>query len=91
MVIASESRLLLTKAAVIKRLGIGERAFAELGVVYVRLGKRRRYTMDDVMRAIEKCKCEEECHSGGERGRRTGGMTSASGAIGFEEALKQPV
>jgi hypothetical protein len=83
--------LLLTKEEVKRRLGIGDRAFAELGMSYVVLGKRRRYTMDDVVRAIEKHKQEGVCRSGKGRARRTGGTTSRSVGIGFEEALKRPM
>ncbi len=83
-------RLLLTKEEVKRLLGIGDGAFAELGVAYITLGKRRRYTMEDVMRAINDRKQEGACRFGRERGRRTGGTTSQSAGIGFEEALKRP-
>ena len=83
-------RLLLTKEEVKKLLGIGDRAFAELAVAYVPLGRRRRYTLEDVMHAIEKRKQEGACHFAGGKGRRTGGTTSRSAGLGFEEALKRP-
>lgn len=83
-------RLLLTKEEVKKLLGVGDRAFAELGVDYVPLGKHRRYTMEDVMRAINDRKQEGACHFAKGKGRRTGGTTSRSVGPGFEEALKRP-
>lgn len=82
-------RLLLTKEEVKRLLGIGEHAFAELGVAYIPLGKRRRYMLEDAMRAIENKKREGGCHFVRDRGRRIGGTTSRSAATGFEEALKQ--
>lgn len=86
----TEHGLLLTKEEVKRRLGIGDRAFAELHVAYVVLGRRRRYMMDDVVRAIEKRKRGGACHSGKGKGHRTGGTTSRWAGIGFEEALKRP-
>jgi hypothetical protein len=82
-------RFLLTKEEVKRSLGIGDAAFGELGVPYVVLGKRRRYVMDDVMRAINDRKQEGACHFERGRVRRTGGTTSRSAVTGFEEALKQ--
>lgn len=83
-------RILLTKEEIKKLLGIGERAFAELGAPYVPLGRRRRYLLDDVMRTIHERKQEGACHFAGGKGRRTGGTTSRSAGPGFEEALNRP-
>lgn len=84
-------RMLLTKAEVKKLLGIGERAFGQLGIAYVRLGRRRRYLMEDVLQAVNKHKNEGVCRYAKERGHHTGGTISRSEALGFEEALKRPI
>lgn len=89
--VASPDRpVLLSKEEVKRALRIGEAAFAELGVAYVQLGKRRRYVMDDVMTALARRKHEVVCRYARGRGRHSGGTTSLSRGIGFEEALKQP-
>lgn len=82
-------RILLTKEEVKKLLGIGDATFSELGVDYIQLGRRRRYVIEDVYRAINERKQPGACHLPKGRIRRSGGTTSPSTGIGFEEALKR--
>jgi hypothetical protein len=56
MTMSEPQRVLLTKEEVKGLLGIGDAAFSELGIDFILLGKRRRYLVEDVYKAINERK-----------------------------------
>jgi len=86
---SENQHILLSKEEVKKLLGIGDRAFFELGVDYIKLGRRKRYVLEDVHTAINKRRQAALCRLKKGKARRSTGMTSRCTVIGFEEALKQ--
>lgn len=85
----ANQRILLSKEEVKKLLGIGDRAFFELGVDYIKLGRRKRYVLDDVHTAINKRRQTALCRLKKGKARHSTGTTLQYTAIAFEEALKQ--
>lgn len=84
-------KLLITRATIMKMLGIGEEKFKKLELPYIKIpgAKRRLYIKDEIINYINQYKVEAKCPSLKERARPSGVKISRSNVIDFEEALKQ--
>ena len=83
------TKLLFTKAEAMEMLGVGEKVFRRLLIPSIKIGERRRYALADLQTFINRNREDPSCLSPAKgKARRTGGTTSRSEVIGFEEALK---
>ena len=73
------------------KLDVGEKTYLRLvrsgQLGYVLVGSRKKHTQEDADEYIKTARMQ--CPSSDARGHRTGGTTSRSKVIGFEEALRQ--
>lgn len=72
-------------------LGIGERKFVSLPIPFIKVGKTKKYTLEDIESYIEKNRQEQVSACQLKRGkvRRSTGTISQFTEIGFAEALRQ--
>lgn len=72
-------------------LGVGEKTYRQLvrkgQLRYVLVGRRRKHAREDVDEYIKQARAP--CPSNDAKGHHTGGTTSRSTVVGFEEARKR--